>query len=138
MCNIFRSLFVFLYFFSCPLCCLFFFDIRILITPLISSNSSYVIKCTEEWYDTINIMRWNITLIKCPCIKLFITYFQHLEKRHPYWPETKSRPILARAIWVSIWKWSCSFQKPVIFPGCENMDSLLPVILVIQKCLYLN
>jgi hypothetical protein len=34
---------------------------------------------------------------KCPCIKLFITYFRHLEKRHPYWPETKSRPILALA-----------------------------------------
>ena len=34
---------------------------------------------------------------KCPCIKLFITYFRHLVKRHPYWPETKSRPILARA-----------------------------------------
>ena len=34
---------------------------------------------------------------KCPCIKLFITYFRHLEKRHPYWSETKSRPILARA-----------------------------------------
>ena len=33
---------------------------------------------------------------KCPCIKLFITYFRYLEKRHPYWPETKSRPILAR------------------------------------------
>jgi hypothetical protein len=32
---------------------------------------------------------------KCPCIKLFITYFRHLEKRHPYWPETKARPILA-------------------------------------------
>ena len=31
-----------------------------------------------------------------PCIKLFITYFRHLEKRHPYWLETKSRPILAR------------------------------------------
>ena len=41
---------------------------------------------------------------KCPCIKLFITYFQHLEKIHPYWPETKSMPILARAIWASIWK----------------------------------
>ena len=26
---------------------------------------------------------------KCPCIKLFITYFQHLEKRHPYWPEPR-------------------------------------------------
>jgi hypothetical protein len=34
---------------------------------------------------------------KCPWIKLFITYFRHLEKRHPYWPETRSRPILARA-----------------------------------------
>ena len=30
-----RSLFVLLYFFFWPLCCLFFFDIRILITPLI-------------------------------------------------------------------------------------------------------
>ena len=26
---------------------------------------------------------------KCPCIKLFITYFRHLEKRRPYWPETE-------------------------------------------------
>ena len=26
----------------CPLCCWFFFDIRILITPLVSSNSSYI------------------------------------------------------------------------------------------------
>jgi hypothetical protein len=35
--------FVFLlHFFFWPLCCLFFFDIRILITPLVSSNSSYV------------------------------------------------------------------------------------------------
>jgi hypothetical protein len=36
-----RSLFVLLYFFFSPLCCLSFFDIRILITPLVSSNSSY-------------------------------------------------------------------------------------------------
>ena len=34
-----RSLFVLLYFFFWPLCCLFF-DIRILIAPLVSSNSS--------------------------------------------------------------------------------------------------
>jgi len=33
-------LFVLLYFFFWPLCCLFFFDIRILIVPLVSSNSS--------------------------------------------------------------------------------------------------
>jgi len=36
-----RSLSVLLYFFIWPLCCLFFFDLRILITPLISSSSSY-------------------------------------------------------------------------------------------------
>jgi hypothetical protein len=36
-----RSLFVFLYFFFWPLYCLSFYDIRILITPLVSSNSSY-------------------------------------------------------------------------------------------------
>jgi hypothetical protein len=46
---------------------------------------------------------------KCPCIKRFIklciTYFRHLEKRHPYWPENGHfhiglviipRPILAQ------------------------------------------
>jgi hypothetical protein len=36
-----RSLFVLLTFFFWPLCCLFFFYLRIMITPLVSSNSSY-------------------------------------------------------------------------------------------------
>ena len=49
---------------------------------------------------------------KCPCIKLFITYLRHLEKRHPYWPETKSRPK-----WASIWKWSCTNPITGYFPG---------------------
>jgi hypothetical protein len=40
ICMFCRSLFVPLYFFCWPLCCLSFFDLRILITPLISSNSS--------------------------------------------------------------------------------------------------
>ena len=40
ICMFCRSLFVLLYFFFWPLCCLFFFDIRILTTPLVSSNSS--------------------------------------------------------------------------------------------------
>jgi hypothetical protein len=31
-----------LYFFFCPLCFLFFLDIRILIAPLVSSSSSYL------------------------------------------------------------------------------------------------
>jgi hypothetical protein len=33
-------LFVLLYIFFWPLCCVFVFDIRILITPFVSSNSS--------------------------------------------------------------------------------------------------
>ena len=40
MCMFCRSLFVFLSFFFWSLCCLFFFELRILITPLVSSNSS--------------------------------------------------------------------------------------------------
>ena len=40
ICMFCRLLFVLLYFFFWPLCSLFFFDIRILITPLVSSNSS--------------------------------------------------------------------------------------------------
>jgi hypothetical protein len=37
---VYQSCFVLLYFFFCPLYCLFLFNIRILITPLLSSNSS--------------------------------------------------------------------------------------------------
>jgi hypothetical protein len=72
-----------------------------------------------EMESRSNMGRGMITrpIWKCPCIKLFITYFQHLEKRHPYWPETKSTPILAQAIWASIWKWSCSNPITGYFPG---------------------
>jgi len=45
-------------FFLLALCCLFFFDIRILIVPLVSSNSTYSMKDklysrTEEYYKFI-------------------------------------------------------------------------------------
>ena len=49
-----RSLFVFLYFFFWPLCCLFFFNIQIMIIPLVSSNSSsnghsfFIVHCIIE------------------------------------------------------------------------------------------
>ena len=43
ICMFCRSLFVLLYFFFWPLYCLFFFDIRMLIVPLVSSNSSYLL-----------------------------------------------------------------------------------------------
>jgi hypothetical protein len=48
MCMFCRLLFVFLYFFFWPLSCLFFFDIWILITPLVSSNSSHLLE--DKWY----------------------------------------------------------------------------------------
>jgi hypothetical protein len=40
MCMFCRSVFVLLYFFFWPLCCLFIFDLQILSTPLVSANSS--------------------------------------------------------------------------------------------------
>jgi hypothetical protein len=85
------------------------------VISLFSNIHVYRFPYWPETESRANMGRGMITrpIWKCPCIKLFITYFRHLEKRHPYWPETKSRSILARA-------------------------SLLPVILVIQKCLYLN
>ena len=51
----------FILFFFWPLCCLFFFDIRIVITPLVSSNSSWL-KYTRPltflpWYRHFN-KRW--------------------------------------------------------------------------------
>ena len=47
MCMLCRSLFVLLYSFFWSLCCLFFLDIRILITNLVSSISSY-----EKYFTT--------------------------------------------------------------------------------------
>ena len=53
---------------------------------------------------------------KCPCIKLFITYFRHLEKIHPYWPETMSRPILARVkIWTVYFRSYWSYKNAFIW-----------------------
>ena len=59
------SLFALLSFFFWPLCCLFFFDIRILITPLISSNFLY-----ENDIFGVNVLFWHlkITIIKDRCI----------------------------------------------------------------------
>jgi hypothetical protein len=61
ICMFCRSLFVLLYVFFWPLYYLFFFDIRILITPLVSSNSSSSkrnlsfrnnIACSLTWHQT--------------------------------------------------------------------------------------
>jgi hypothetical protein len=36
------------------------------------------------WSETMGRGMITRPIWKCPCIKLFITYFRHLEKRHPY------------------------------------------------------
>ena len=43
-----RSLFVILYFFFWPLCCVFFFDLQILITPLVAVG--YCVVCSSSIY----------------------------------------------------------------------------------------
>ena len=55
MCMFCRSLFVLLSFFFWPLCCLFFFDIQILITPLVSSNTSF-----DHSLKTVSIYRLHV------------------------------------------------------------------------------
>jgi hypothetical protein len=36
-------------FFLWPLCCLSFIDLQLLVTPLVSSNSSYFFSCVTSW-----------------------------------------------------------------------------------------
>jgi len=67
MCMFCRSYFVLLYFFFWPLCCLFFFDLRILIIPLVSSKSSHAfhkpldvllsVSCPKPGYTSYNLFK---------------------------------------------------------------------------------
>jgi hypothetical protein len=60
LCVFCRSLFVLFW----PLCCLFFFDLRILITPLVSSNSSYPIGSSWSWLYG----NWIYNYMRNPCL----------------------------------------------------------------------
>jgi hypothetical protein len=54
--------FVVLYFFFWPLCCLFFFDIWFLIAPLVSSNSSYLLRTWKSIKKNLNAQEtWNMS-----------------------------------------------------------------------------
>jgi hypothetical protein len=72
--------FVRLYFFFWPLCCLFFFNIRILIVPLVSSNSSnsYILseKNTSNFYGLPKVHKREVisnAILEqhTECIKIF-------------------------------------------------------------------
>ena len=62
MCMFCRSLFVLVYFFFWPLFCLFFFDIQIMITPLISSNSSYML--AYEHMHIFILLQFDLTMFE--------------------------------------------------------------------------
>ena len=80
MCMFCRSLFVPLYFFLWSLCCLSFVDMRILILPLVSSNSffypvhvevysiqHYVIKFVSDWWQVgefLRVLRFSPPIVK--------------------------------------------------------------------------
>jgi hypothetical protein len=53
-----RSLFVLLYSFFWPLCCLFFFDLQIIITPLVASNSSSTCLTLRLFLPFSEILIW--------------------------------------------------------------------------------
>ena len=57
-----------------PLCCLFFFDLRILITPLVSSNSSCLI--CKPLFSSRGNAEWNIPIFhsKRPFLNLAYNY----------------------------------------------------------------
>ena len=70
ICMFCGSLFVLLYFFFWSLCCLFFFDIRILITPLASSNSSFnyitnQVKLTHNICHIVALLLFYVTIVAC-------------------------------------------------------------------------
>jgi len=80
MCMFCRSLFILLYLFFWPLCCLFFFDIWILITPLVSSNSSYHLRVCrvhlakgENQTSNVSVDRDWLYIYLCPHQAISVT-----------------------------------------------------------------
>ena len=89
-------LFAILYFFFWPFCCLFFFDIWILVTPLVSSNSSWKLRRLKKRdnYRCDGIKPGSVPpknthyqmLLITNCCKLYSTYIKLtiLNKRVTY------------------------------------------------------
>ena len=94
-----RSLFVHLYLFFWPLCCLFFFDIRILITPLVSSNYSWIILILVMFlpFPNISIILSNLFALRVYQTQVFpwkhwifmnispIAQIHRVSQRVPWW-----------------------------------------------------
>jgi hypothetical protein len=68
------SLFLLLYYFVWPLSCLFFFDVRILITPLLSSNSSFYIVMIQSCFMNPKVIKFFFIMFYV----LFSTFTLHV------------------------------------------------------------
>ena len=83
MCMFYRSLFVLLYFFFWPLCCMFFFDLRILITLLVYSNFFVPIQEKEvSFICELVVSIWGLGLW---CLTPLPTIFQSYCDGQFYW-----------------------------------------------------
>jgi hypothetical protein len=73
--------------FFLPLCCLFFFDIRILITPLVSSNSSWKIQHTTLFLFLVAYCTGCQSSIYSLCLPILYLQFFLIVPKHLVWPE---------------------------------------------------
>jgi len=107
-CMFCRSLFVFLYFIFWTLCCLFFFDIRILITPFVSSNSScnFVLDYKLQHSITfLEIRRLDLYWVICPFYFSLDTNLSWM-----YWNIQRQNVFNSKSMWTR----SRLFQKLVV------------------------
>jgi hypothetical protein len=68
------SLFVLLWFFFCPLCCMSFFGLRLLITPLVSSNYSHLNMWCSPSKKINNVSTENIIIQSKDCWILILEF----------------------------------------------------------------
>ena len=78
ICMFCRLLFVLLYFLFWPLCCLFFFNLQILITSLVSSNYSFISCNTSNLHFTLYICIYRINTFYILHYSFIYKYATHL------------------------------------------------------------
>ena len=113
-----------LYFFFWPLSCLFFFDIRILITSLVSSNSSYSLLwvtlsiTSSMWSPLKSMFEFFID-----SLLIFFDFFLDLVVcRHHF----------------SLYQFTSLLTYLMVLNGCfQNLLLLVPLLQTLQLCQYL-
>jgi hypothetical protein len=125
MCMFCRSLFVLLYFW--PLCCLSFFDLRILITLLVSSNSSPLIKSVSFSRYKAHIYILSSCMLRTPLSErivlsnilwctIFIPLFYSGGRRahNMAWIHSNSWIPIFVVSWQNVFSWIRTFVCPLL------------------------